>query len=142
MKQLKHVLVAFVAILLATALPAKAQGAAGIAVELNKLEPRDGACLAYLVFQNGTESSFDAFTLDLYIFGQDGTIAKRLAINGAPLPVGKTKVSSFSIKDVTCESMGNILINDVIKCSDGSGTRDDCVDLVQPNSRNANKFFK
>ena len=106
---------ALTALVLAHPMPAKAQGAGGISVELNKLEPKDSACLAYLVFKNDTETSFEAFTLDLYIFGTDGTIAKRLAINGAPLPAGKTKVSSFSIKDLACETMGNILINDVIK---------------------------
>ena len=142
MIKLKLAFAAFTALALIHTMPAKAESAAGIAVELNKLEPKEGACLAYLVFENGTQSSFEAFTLDLYIFGLDGTIAKRLAINGAPLPVGKTKVSSFSIKDVACETMGNILVNDVIKCKDGGGAREDCVELVQPSSRNSNKFFK
>ncbi len=142
MTYLNLAFVAFMALVLAPAMPAKAQGAADISVELNKLEPKEGACLAYLVFQNGTESSFEAFTLDLYIFGTDGTITKRLAINGAPLPAGKTRVSSFSIKNLACESMGSILVNDVIKCKDGSGTRADCVDLIEPSSRNENKFFK
>lgn len=142
MTKFKLALAAFVALALVHPFAAKAEGAAEIAVELNKLEPRDGACRAYLVFENGTDASFQEFTLDLYIFGLDGTIAKRLAINGAPLAVGKTKVSSFAIKDVACDTMGNILINDVLKCKDGSGAREDCVDLVKPSSRNDKKFFK
>ena len=142
MTRLRLLFAALGVLVLIHPIPAPAQGEGGISIELNKLEPKDGACHAYMVFKNATETGFDAFTLDLYIFGTDGTITKRLAINGAPLPAGKTKVSSFSIKDLTCETMGNILINDVIKCADGSGAREDCVHLLQPSSRNEKKLFK
>lgn len=143
MINLRLALAALAALLLAPATAALAQEEAnGITIELNKLEPQEGACRAYLVFKNATKESFDGFTLDLYIFGTDGTITKRLAVNGAPLPVEKTRVALFDIRDVTCESMSHILINDVIKCQDGSGERKDCVTLIETSSRSETSFFK
>jgi hypothetical protein len=114
----------------------------GLKIELNKLEQQDNACRAYLVFNNATDQDFQNLTLDLYIFGNDGTIAKRLAVNGAPLPPGKTRVALFDIRDMSCDAMNHILISDVIRCEDGSGSRDDCVSLIEASSRSETRFFK
>src|SRR3546814_153356 len=44
-----------------------------VRIELNKLENTDsGACRAYLLFENKTESAFAALKLDLVMFGPDG----------------------------------------------------------------------
>jgi len=138
---LPAVCLAVVSILLVSGNEARAE-AGGLKIELNKLEPQEDACRAYLVFNNTTDQEFQNLTLDLYIFGADGTIAKRLAVNGAPLPPGKTRVALFDIRDMTCEAMNHILISDVIRCEDGTGSRDDCVTLIEASSRSTTKFFK
>ena len=107
----------------------------GLRIELNKLEPRSGACRAYLLFKNGTNRTFSDFRLDLVLFDHDGIIANRLAVNIAPLRAGKTNVKLFDIDGMECASIGRVLVNDVIACKDEEGEQADCVTLIAPASR-------
>jgi hypothetical protein len=119
-----------------------ALAAESVRVELNKLEPQDNACRAYLVFENQTAQSFSGLTLDLVMFDQEGVISKRLAVNAAPLPADKTSVKLFDIEDVACTDIGRILINDALDCQNTSGTVQDCVTLIKPSSRGEVAFNK
>jgi len=105
-------------------------GAQGVTLELNKLEPQENACRAYLVLQNGTESEFSSLRLDLVAFDTDGIVAKRLAIEAAPLPPGKTSLKLFDMLDLSCDVIGHLLLNSVLACGDQNGERTDCLDLV------------
>jgi hypothetical protein len=117
-----------------------AEGELGI--ELNKLEPAESACRAYLVFENRTPNAYSSLKLDLVMFGTDGVIIKRLAVEGGPLAKDKTSVKLFEITDVTCEQIGRVLMNDVISCEDALGERQNCADDVVTTSRSAVSFFK
>ena len=101
-----------------------------VTLELNKLEPQENACRAYLVLQNGTESEFSSLRLDLVAFDTDGIVAKRLAIEAAPLPPGKTSLKLFDMLDLSCDVIGHLLLNSVLACGDQNGERTDCLDLV------------
>ncbi len=120
--------------------PPRAEGP--IRIELNKLEKHDGACRAYLVFENSTERNFSVFKLDLVMFGPDGVITKRLAVDTAPLRAAKTSVKLFDLARLGCADVGRILINDVIECRDQKGKRTDCVTLVAPSSRSSVPLVK
>ena len=124
--------------------PAAAAVEAGrLGIELNKLEEVTGACRAYLVFENGTDSAFAALKLDLVMFGPNGVIAKRLAVDGAPVPAGKTVVKLFDIQGLGCADVARILINDVMSCRDAAGgERSDCITLIEPSSRSDVTIFK
>ncbi len=114
---------------------ATAFGADSVRVELNKLEPSDGACRAYLLFENQSQHSFSGLTLDLVMFDTVGIIAKRVAVNAASLPADKTSVKLFDIEGLACEDIGRILVNDVFDCQADSGEVADCVSLIRPASR-------
>ncbi len=122
--------------------PAAAAPPPGVTLDLNKLEPVEGACRAYLVLENGTDQAFSAFVLDLYIFGPDGVIAKRLAVETAPLVPGKTRVRPLDIVGTACPAVSKILVNDVLDCADPTGQRDDCVALITTSSHSSAEFFK
>lgn len=127
----------------ALATPSAAAAEPGrLGIELNKLEEVTGACRAYLVFENGTDSAFTALKLDLVMFGPDGVIAKRLAVDGAPVPASKTIVKLFDIQGLGCGDVARILINDVMSCQDANGERSDCIGLIEPRSRSDVAFFK
>jgi len=114
----------------------------GLRVELNKLEPLESACRAYLLFENRLDTQFNSLKLDLVMFNPDGVINKRLAVEGGPLPAGKTSVKLFDIQGVTCESVDRVLLNGVLACSDGQGEKSGCLDLIQTASRGSADFFK
>ena len=111
------------------------QAGQGLRIELNKLEPRSGACRAYLLFENGTDRTFSDFKLELMLFDHEGIIANRLAVNIAPLRVGKTNVKLFDIDGMECSNIARVLLNDVIACKDDNGERTDCDTLIEPASR-------
>ncbi len=113
----------------------------GIDVELNKLEDVDSACRAYLVTQNLTDDHFDTLQLDVVMFDNDGVVAKRLAVEIGPMPAGKTSLKVFDINGLTCEQIGQLLLNDVIQCRDMDGTRDDCLSLLTVTSRGGVPFI-
>lgn len=114
----------------------------GIGVELNKLEPRETACRAYLVLKNGTGSTFQELKLDLVMFDAEGVVGRRVAVQGAPLGAGKTSLKVFDIEGIPCPGIGRILLNDVMACRDASGPRDDCTGLVATSSRAAAPLIK
>jgi hypothetical protein len=117
-------------------------GAGGLRVELNKLEPMEAACRAYLLFENRTADDFGSLKLDLVMFNPEGIINRRLAVEGGPLPADKTSVKLFDIDGVACDSVDRVLLNGVLSCSDAQGERGDCLALIETSSRSGADFFK
>jgi hypothetical protein len=113
-----------------------------VTIELNKLETVESACRAYLVFRNATQSSFSAFRLDLVLFGKDGVISRRLAVEAAPLAPGRTSVKLFDIQGVGCGDISQVLLNDIVACKDASGDRTDCMGSVDLVSKTPAGFSK
>lgn len=106
-----------------------------IGIELNRLEPQDGSCRAYLVIANPGPAAFSSFTLDLVVFDRSGTIARRIAVELAPVHPAKTMVKVFDIPQTACPAIGSILVNDVIHCRDASGDLTGCVDRIATSSK-------
>lgn len=113
-----------------------------VSVELNKLKPNGEACRAYLVVKNDAGAAFETLKLDLVLFDTDGIVARRLAVETAPLPAGKTSLKVFDVAGQPCDGIGRVLLNDVLACRDNGGERTDCLGLVAPTARGAVPFIK
>jgi hypothetical protein len=122
------------AILLATAVmaqdaaqdtPLKSDG--GISLELNKLEASDKGCRAYVVVTNPTDTTYDAYKLDLVMFQPDGIIGRRFAVDLAPLRPSKRTVKLFELDDIQCDGIGSFLVNEVMECRSSAGPVNDCL---------------
>jgi len=110
--------------------------AAGISIELNKIEDSDGACLGTFVIGNGMGHSLDRFSLDLYVFDHDGVVARRVAIDLAPLRRDKTTVTRFPLIQSACNQVGRVLVNDIPACrSAENGEALDCLSGLSLTSR-------
>jgi hypothetical protein len=105
----------------------------GISVELNKLETADKGCRAYLVINNPTQTSFDAYKLELITFQPDGIIGRRFSIDLAPLSPSKRTVKIFEI-DSSCDGIGSFLVNNVMECKSSAGPVNDCLANLQVKS--------
>lgn len=117
-------------------------GQEGVRIELNKLEPLESACRAYLLFENRTPNDFTSLKLDLVMFNAEGIINRRLAVEGGPLAANKTSVKLFDIQDVSCGAVSRMLLNGVLSCSDSQGEREDCLQIIETASRSDTEFFK
>ena len=129
--------------LLAWTLPAAlAEETGALSVQLNKLEADGDACRAYIVLENASGIAFEALRLDMVLFDVDGVIARRLAVDAAPLAAGKTSVRVFGISNLACDNIGRVLLNDILVCQDATGDRTDCMDHVVPDSIAVVPFIK
>jgi len=110
--------------------PAQAQSEAsgeGITLELNKLEKSDKGCRAYVVVTNPTQTTYDAFKLDLVLFQADGVIGRRLALDLSPVRPDKRTVKLFELEGTKCDEIGSFLVNDVLECRTPAGPATDCL---------------
>ena len=127
----------------------RAQEAPPLTIELNKLEPVPAAqgtaagCRAYLVATDPEGGArVDALRLDLVLFGTDGVIARRIALDVGPIQPGRMQVRPFELRDLACDSIGQILINDTMLCKVGGADQPDCMDRLQTTSRVGAKLTK
>jgi hypothetical protein len=118
--------------------PARAQGAAAapkIGLELNRLESRAEGCRVWLLLRNPAPEAVDPLRLDLLIFGKDGVIARRLALDVGPLPAEKTMARIFDLASQPCEGIGAVLLNDLLACGASAETRASCLPRLALASR-------
>lgn len=109
-------------------------------IELNKLEDADGGqCRVYLLLRNKTGHRFSQLQLDLVSLDKGGIIAGRLAVDVGPFNAGKVSVRLFDMPSLKCESIGTLLLNDVLACqAEGAEPALDaqsCLALIEPGSR-------
>jgi hypothetical protein len=128
---------------------AYAQEAPSLTLELNKLEPVQAAagaaagCRAYLVASDPEGGpKVDTLRLDLVLFGTDGVIARRIALDVGPVQPGRMQVRPFELRDLACDSIGQILVNDALICKIGGVDQTDCLDKLRTTSRVTTKLVK
>lgn len=109
--------------------------AAGLAIELNKTESRNGGCLASFVIRNGLGHTLDRFSMDVIIFDRDGVIAGRSLLDLAPLPDAKTTVATFPLQNGGCDAISRVLVNGFPSCRANSGQDVDCLNGLSVSSR-------
>jgi hypothetical protein len=122
------------ALSLATAAGAEATAtadAASTTIELNKLEPADKGCRAYMVVNNATDTNYQSFKIDLVLFQTDGVIGRRFSIELAPLRPKKKSVKLFEIDGLVCDKIGSLLINDVMECKADAGPVPNCLESLK-----------
>jgi hypothetical protein len=133
---------AALALTAASVAAAAAEDTPRVGLELNKLEPVEGACRAYMVFRNQTDHDFEGFKLDLVMFDPDGIISGRLAVQAAPLAADKTVVRLFDIQGLACDQIDRVLMNGVLACDTESGETPNCQAMAEPSSKATTGFFK
>ena len=114
-------------------------------IELNKLESYKNACRVYLVLKNSSNNAYLDLKLDLVLFDNEGVIARRMALEAAPLVGAKSIVKLFDIDQLSCTNISRILLNDVMACRDNTAdtaSLSDCLGRITLSSRNNVIFDK
>ncbi len=113
-----------------------------VGVQLNKLETLASGCRAYVVVSNSSDTEFRTLKLDLVMFRPDGIIARRFAVDLAPLRKDKRSVKLFDLDGVKCEEVGSFLVNDVMECRGVEGVEADCLGRLSVTSLTEAKLTK
>ncbi|MDQ0471966.1 Tat pathway signal protein [Labrys wisconsinensis] len=98
---------------------------ADVTIELNKVEPQGDSCRAYFVVRNTGGPALDTLKIDVFAFDRQGIVARRLALELGPSPVGKTSVRLFDV-GLPCDKLGSLLLNDVLACQAAGAPVADC----------------
>jgi hypothetical protein len=132
--------ISFAAILALLASGSTASAKDDIELELNKLETVKDVCKAYFLIEEKAGKPLQSLKADLIIFGQDGSIAKRLIAEMGPVRSRKTSVKIFAL-EVPCPEISGVLLNDVASCAP-EATSEACLDRLAVSSRLATRFYK
>ena len=116
--------------------------AAPISIELNKLEPQGQGCRAYVVVDNKSDVTYSTLKLDLIVFGTDGVIARRNALDLGPVRASKKSIKTFDLDNPPCDGIGSVLVNDVLECKSAEQSFTDCLDRMSASSRASAPFTK
>lgn len=123
--------------------PLAAQDASPLRIELNRLEARENACRVWMVLNNAGGAAVDPLRLDLVIFGKDGVVARRLAVDAGPLPAGRRLVRLFDLTGQGCDTVGSVLLNDILVCgTPDAEARNACVGRAALASRVSDVTFE
>lgn len=110
-----------------------------LGIELNSAEPTEGKCRLTFVMTNPNEFPVNSLKADAALFGTDGVIKRRLVVEFGPLKPRKTSIRAFELNE-GCESLGSLLINDVIACQPENAG--DCLSRLELSSRASIRLFK
>jgi len=114
-----------------------------LTVELNKFEENEnGGCRAFFLFRNQTDMTFEGFEMSLAILDQIGVIDRLLSIDAAPLPMSRTTLKLFEIPEISCASIGEILLHELSSCRPQNADEMDCFPILQLNSKTSAALVK
>lgn len=136
---MKHFLVpAILFTLLAAPVAAVEPGQLGL--ELNALQQSETGCRITFLAENQLGSEIGRSSFELALFGAEGGIDRLVALDFGVLPDGKSRVVQFELKQLACDNIGRVLVNDITACEGGELTPATCLAALVPSTRTAASF--
>jgi hypothetical protein len=112
-----------------------------IKLELNKVEQSQGACRAYFVVENGTRDTVRDLSLDVFVFDRTEVISQRVGLSFTDIRPDRRKVVLFDLASISCDDVGELLVNDILSCEADTGDQlADCRDVIATSSRVSARF--
>lgn len=109
--------------LLATAMPfatsvkSSEQTSAGLHLELNTINDTGTACRMTFVANNRTGADIEQAVFETVIFDSSGSVMSLSLFDFRELPPDRPRVRQFDVPGITCESLGQALINGASTCT-------------------------
>jgi hypothetical protein len=106
----------FSALTLTPAMAQETPTASALSVELNALQSSEAGCRVSFLATNELGDTLDRAAIEVAFFSTDGAIDRIVTLDFTALTQGKTKVLQFELKDLPCDQIGRLLINDITAC--------------------------
>jgi len=104
-------------LVLAGATPALAQPAeAPLMLELNGARDVNGACRLTFVAQNTTGSDIEKLVFETVVIDTSGSVVRFSLFDFRELPQNRPRVRQFDLTSMSCDSLGQMLINGANTC--------------------------
>lgn len=109
-------------------------------LELNNASEVEGSCRLTYVATNNTGISLNKTSYEVAIFDAEGGVSNLLVLEFGQLPIAKTKVVQFDLKDQPCADISRIVVNNLAECESADGSHDFCLSALITSSRNDIQF--
>jgi len=110
--------------LFASLFPAAAEEAGGqalpkpaLSIELNALEPQQGACRLVFVAENTLGADLSALVVETVLFDRAGKVVLLTLFDFKDLPMSRPRVRQFDLAATDCTKLGRVLLNDIHACT-------------------------
>ncbi|MCU4651385.1 hypothetical protein N8I71_00955 [Roseibacterium sp. SDUM158016] len=102
-----------------------------LALELNRVDPVDGACRLTFLAENALGEEIAALSLETVLIDTSGVVERLTLFDFGALPMDVPRVRQFDVPGLACEALGRVLINGVSECG-GVGN---CAERLQLSTR-------
>ncbi|OZB18163.1 MAG: hypothetical protein B7X55_05305 [Rhodobacterales bacterium 34-62-10] len=92
-----------------------------LTLELNAVAEQDSGCRITFVATNALAADISALVVEAVIFTPDGLVDRLALLDFQSLPQSRPRVRQFDLPGLTCDRIGQVLINAVGTCA-GTGT--------------------
>ncbi len=87
-----------------------------LSLELNAVQDAGGACRLTFLVQNETGIEIDKAVFETVIFDTSGGVVSLSLFNFRDLPAARPRVRQFELRDIACDTVGQVLINGANSC--------------------------
>lgn len=125
-------------VLLAAALatPALAeQPAPALGLELNTVSEEEGACRLTFLAENALGADLDALVLEAVLFTAEGSVDRLTLFDFGALPAGRPRVRQFDVGGLSCDALGQVLVNGTTECAGAGLAPGACIDALRLSTR-------
>jgi hypothetical protein len=106
-----------------------------IGLELNGLQTIEGRCRITLLLSNGFPSDLERLVIELVLFDNDRNAFRFMRVALSELRANRSHVQAFATDNLECQTIANVLLNDVVECR-LQGVEDDiCNESILTSSR-------
>lgn len=87
-----------------------------VLIELNAVKSDEGSCTLTFLVMNGHASEIEKVVYETVLFDSAGQVERLTLFDFGTLPPGRPRVRQFSIPDITCDELSEVLINGARTC--------------------------
>lgn len=106
-----------------------------LVLELNAVAEQEAGCRITFVATNMLGADLSALVLEAVIFTPDGLVDRLALLDFQDLPQARPRVRQFDLPGLSCDRIGQVLINAVGTCTADGLPSAACTDAIQVASR-------
>ena len=106
-----------------------------LSIELNATQDVDGACRLTFVARNGTGTPIGRAVFETVIFDTSGGVERLSLFDFRDLPADRPRVRQFDLPRISCDAIGQTLINGANTCLVDGSESDVCDAMLSLSSR-------
>ncbi len=122
---------------LAVAGPALAEdgGPGRLSIELNAVDTLGESCRLTFLLNNGLAQAIDPLIAETVLISDQGQVVLLTLFDFGKLPAGRARVRQFQVPEVSCDRLGQVLVNGIDTCVIGGSETADCDARLDLSSR-------